>query len=40
MKKTCKYCKATNVTKFGKVPTAKSGVKQRYRCNKCGRTMY
>jgi transposase-like protein len=35
----CKYC-GNKATKFSKVPTVKSGKKQRYRCTECGKTFY
>lgn len=35
----CPECNSTTVVRIGFIVT-KSGKKQRYKCNKCGRTFY
>jgi predicted Zn finger-like uncharacterized protein len=35
----CPECGSTKIVRFGSIPT-RSGKKQRYRCQECGRTFY
>jgi len=36
----CPYCKENQIQKVGKYVSVEKGIRQRYKCARCGRTFY